>query len=174
MASRAAGNARFVSGHGFSHATTTGSRLRPRRARPSFLPDTVILSAAASSRGEEATESKDPYRQRIKITQKRNSGKAPHSRASNTSPPPVIVESAEGRSEATDSQRRIPALRRLPDHVARAPSPRLGRAWLQPCRHDPHFDSGPAVARRHSHDQKERVTPIAEPAMRHPAQSSRD
>jgi hypothetical protein len=56
-----------LEGHGFSHAATTLMSIqaltRPRlhRSKPRFSRATVFLSAVASSRSEEATQSKDPW-----------------------------------------------------------------------------------------------------------------
>src|SRR5580693_395019 len=68
---------RDLKGHGFSHAATTLILdSGPARARHhSHPPGTVILSAVASSRSEEATQSKDPYGAANQNTAEENSAK---------------------------------------------------------------------------------------------------
>jgi|HubBroStandDraft_6_1064221.scaffolds.fasta_scaffold19500_4 hypothetical protein len=89
---------RALKGHGLSHAATTLIPIQaPQGATPfaanlHFSPGTVILSAVASSRSEEATQSKDPYGTADQSTAEGNSDKQV-ARWGNELPPATALSS---------------------------------------------------------------------------------
>jgi hypothetical protein len=136
---------RLVGGHGFSRATTPRFDSRPAgryavAANPHFSPHTVILSAVASSRSEEATQSKDPYGATNQNTAAGNSDKHVARWGNEPPSPPVILrQRSPWRKPRTPTEGSLHSSAR-----------ELGRAWLQPCRHDSDFDSSRGRARLHS------------------------
>jgi len=109
---------RLVGGHGFSRATTPQFDSGPAgrytvAANPHFSPHTVILTALASSRSEEATQSKDPYGATNQNTAEGNSDKHVARRCNKLlSASACHPEAAESAAKAADSERRISALQR--------------------------------------------------------------
>jgi len=91
---------------------------------------TVILSAVASSRSEEATQSKDPYVPANLNNAKRNSDKNTHWNQSTTA---VILRQRSPWQNQGPPTKDLCTLR--PSAAWRGrPRPRTqGRAWLQPC-----------------------------------------